>query len=30
MLIRDFEQNHGDDTGERHRFVLGQQKRWTF
>jgi hypothetical protein len=30
MLIRDFEQNHGDNTAERHGFVLGQQKGWTF
>lgn len=30
MLIRDFRQNHGDETAQRHGFVLGPDKSWTF
>jgi hypothetical protein len=30
MLIRDFRQNHGDDTAQRHGFVLDPQRSWTF
>jgi hypothetical protein len=30
MVIRGFRQNHGDDTAQRHGFVLGPQKSWTF
>ena len=30
MLIREFRQNHGDETAQRHGFVLGPQKSWTF
>ena len=30
MLIRGFRQNHGDDTAQRHGFVLDPQRSWTF
>jgi hypothetical protein len=30
MLIRGFSQNHGDDTAQRHGFVLDPQRSWTF
>lgn len=30
MLIRGFHQNHGDDTAQRHGFVLDPQKSWMF
>jgi hypothetical protein len=30
MLIRGFHQNHGDDTAQRHGFVLDPQRSWTF
>jgi hypothetical protein len=30
ILIRGFEQNHGDDTAQRHGFVLDPQRSWTF
>ena len=30
MLIRNFRQNHGDDTAQRHGFVLAPDKSWTF
>lgn len=30
MLIRDFRQNHGDTTAQRHGFVVGPDKSWTF
>ena len=30
MLIRDFQRNHGDDTAQRHGFVLDPQRSWTF
>ena len=30
MLIRGFGQNHGDDTAQRHGFVLDPQRSWTF
>jgi hypothetical protein len=30
MLIRGFRQNHGDDTAQRHGFVLGPERSWTF
>ena len=30
MLIRGFGQNHGDDTAQRHGFVLDLQRSWTF
>lgn len=30
LLIRAFRQNHGDDTAQRHGFVLDPQKSWTF
>jgi len=29
-LIRGFHQNHGDDTAQRHGFVLDPQRSWTF
>jgi hypothetical protein len=29
-LIRGFRQNHGDDTAQRHGFVLDPQRSWTF
>jgi hypothetical protein len=30
MLVRNFRQNHGDDTAVRHGFVLDPQRSWTF
>jgi hypothetical protein len=30
MVIRDFRQNHGDDTAQRHGFVLSPDGSWTF
>ena len=30
MVIKGFRQNHGDDTAQRHGFVLGPQGSWTF
>jgi hypothetical protein len=30
MLIRGFRHNHGDDTAQRHGFVLGPERSWTF
>jgi len=30
MVIKGFRQNHGDDTAQRHGFVLGPQRSWTF
>jgi hypothetical protein len=30
MVIRGFRHNHGDDTAQRHGFVLGAQRSWTF
>jgi hypothetical protein len=30
MVIRGFRHNHGDDTAQRHGFVLGPQRSWTF
>ena len=30
MLIRGFRHNHGDDTAQRHGFVLDPQRSWTF
>jgi hypothetical protein len=30
LLIRGFSQNHGDDTAQRHGFVLDPQRSWTF
>jgi hypothetical protein len=30
MVIKGFGQNHGDDTAQRHGFVLGPQTSWTF
>ncbi len=30
VLIRQFSQNHGDETAQRHGFVLGPEKSWTF
>jgi hypothetical protein len=30
VLIRGFGQNHGDDTAQRHGFVLDPQRSWTF
>jgi hypothetical protein len=30
MVIRGFHQNHGDDTAQRHGFVLSPQTSWTF
>jgi len=30
MVIRGFRQNHGDDTAQRHGFVLDPQRSWTF
>ena len=30
MLVRGFRHNHGDDTAERHGFVLDPQRSWTF
>jgi hypothetical protein len=30
MLIRGFRQNHGDETAQRHGFVLDPQRSWTF
>lgn len=30
MLVREFRQNHGDETAQRHGFVLGPEKSWTF
>ena len=30
MVIRGFRQNHGDDTAQRHGFVLGPERSWTF
>jgi hypothetical protein len=30
MVIRDFRQNHGDDTAQRHGFVLRPEGSWTF
>lgn len=30
MLIRGFQQNHGDGTAQRHGFVLDPQRSWTF
>ena len=30
QLIRGFRENHGDDTAQRHGFVLDPQRSWTF
>jgi hypothetical protein len=30
IVIRGFRQNHGDDTAQRHGFVLGPERSWTF
>lgn len=30
VVVRGFAQNHGDATAERHGFVIGPQKSWTF
>lgn len=30
VLVRAFRQNHGDDTAQRHGFVLDPQRSWTF
>jgi hypothetical protein len=30
MVIRGFRQNHGDDTAQRHGFVLSPERSWTF
>lgn len=30
ILFRGFRQNHGDDTAQRHGFVLDPQRSWTF
>jgi hypothetical protein len=30
ILIRGFGQNHGDDTAQRHGFVLDPHRSWTF
>ena len=30
MLVRDFRENHGADTAQRHGFVLDPKKSWTF
>ena len=30
MVIKGFRQNHGDDTAQRHGFVLDPQRSWTF
>jgi len=30
MVVREFSQNHGDNTAERHGFVIDPQKSWTF
>jgi hypothetical protein len=30
MLIRGFSQNHGNDTAQRHGFVVDPQRSWTF
>jgi hypothetical protein len=30
MLVRGFRENHGDDTAQRHGFVLDPQRSWTF
>jgi hypothetical protein len=30
MVIKGFRQNHGDDTAQRHGFVVGPQGSWTF
>jgi len=30
MLIREFHENHGDETAQRHGFVVGPDKSWTF
>ena len=30
MVIREFRQNHGDETAQRHGFVLDPQRSWTF
>jgi hypothetical protein len=30
MIIRGFRQNHGDDSAQRHGFVLDPQRSWTF
>lgn len=30
MLIRNFHENHGDETAQRHGFVVGPDKSWTF
>jgi hypothetical protein len=30
ILIEGFSQNHGDDTAQRHGFVLNPQRSWTF
>ena len=30
MVVREFSRNHGDNTAERHGFVIDPQKSWTF
>ena len=30
VLVREFRRNHGDDTAQRHGFVVDPQRSWTF
>ncbi len=30
IVVREFRRNHGDDTAQRHGFVLDPQRSWTF